>query len=315
MLGQAILRRLAEREDISVLALYRRSPSQPDTRSGRRSAPSLAMLATATCDLARIEEVTPLLGKFAPTVVIHTAATGMQIPRPSSETLNEVNVKMPMRLAEAVSRLGHCSFVHVSSGLAYQDQGRALREDDPLNTKHPYGASKAEAETRLGKVADQSGLFLTIVRPFSFTGQGDFGTRLFPSLLAHAATQKRFETSAGDHERDQSSVDDIAEGVLAGALLDRASRSPEIFNLGAGDRETLRQLVTSVIDQLGLNVDIDWGARPHADDEPMFVVPDMTHTRKVLRWQTRENIAHAVWRLARQSFPSLKIREPKRIHE
>jgi nucleoside-diphosphate-sugar epimerase len=315
MLGKAILRGLAGRENISVLALYR----QPDTRSGSgsRRTPSLRArnITKATGDLTRAGEIASLLKKFAPTAIIHAAATGMQLPRPSAEILAEVNVEMPVRLAETAGHLEGCSFVHVSSGLAYQDQGRPLREDDPLDTKHPYGASKAKAENRLRRVADQSHLKLTLVRPFSFTGEGDFGTRLFPSLLAHAATHKRFEMSAGDQARDHSSVDDIAAGVMATTQRDPASRNPEIFNLGAGATETLRELVTSVIDQLGLNIDIDWGARPHADDEPMFVVPDMTHTRQVLGWQARENIAHAVWRLARQSFPSLKIREPKRIHE
>jgi nucleoside-diphosphate-sugar epimerase len=317
MLGQAILRCLVGRQDISVLALYRQSPSELNARSGRRSAPSLPArnIATATCDLTRAEEFADVLKRFDPTAVIHAAATGMQIPRPDVETLTEINVHLPVRLTEVVSELPDCSFIHVSSGLAYKDQGRPLREEDPLDTKHPYGASKAEAETQLREVAERSDLPLTVVRPFSFTGPGDFGTRLFPSLLGHAAEQKKFAMSTGDQVRDHSSVDDIAAGVTAAALLPTVPRKSQLFNLGAGDTRTLRELVTSVIDQLSLNVEIEFGARPHAGDEPMFVVPDMTHTREVLHWQTRENIAYAVWRLARESFPSLKIREPNRIDE
>ena len=308
MLGQAILRYLAGREDVVVLALYR-------SGSGGCRTPSLPFLATATCDLGKDEEVAAVLKDFRPTAVIHAAATGMQIPRPDAKTLTEINVRMAVRLAEVVSRLDRRSFVHVSSGLAYRDQGRPLRETDPLDPKHPYGVSKAQAETELGRVANQAGLPLTIVRPFSFTGEGDFGTRLFPSLLACAAEQKRFDMSAGDQVRDHSSVDDIAAGVTAAALFRPAPRRPEVFNLGAGDTRTLRELVTSVIDQLGLNIDIQFGARPHADGEPMFVVPDMTRTRKMLNWKTSENVAHAVWRLARHSFPSLNVREPRRTDE
>lgn len=305
MLGQAILRRLAGRENTSVLALYRQS----------EPAPMAANIATATCNLLSMEPITSLLKRFAPTVFIHTAATGMQLPRPSSETVTEVNVEMPVRLAKAVGHLDGCTFVHVSSGLAYKDQGRPLREDDPLETEHSYGASKAQSEERLRSLADQSDLHLLIVRPFSFTGPGDSGTRLFPSLLENVARERRFDMSAGDQVRDHASVDDIATGVVAAALRSEASREQTIFNLGTGDTRTLRELVTSVIDQLGLNIDIKFGARAQAAGEPMFVVPDMTHTRKVLHWQARENIAHAVWRLARQSFPSLRIREPKRTHE
>jgi nucleoside-diphosphate-sugar epimerase len=310
MLGKAILRGLGGRENISVLALYR----QPETGSGRGNASFLRAgnITEGTGDLTRAAEIASLLEEFAPTAIIHAAATGMQIPRPDAETLTKINVEMPLRLAEAASHLDRCSFIHVSSGLAYRDQGRPLRENDPLETRHPYGASKAEAEKRLGKLANESRLPITIVRPFSFTGEGDFGTRLFPSLLARAAAGKRFEMSAGDQVRDHSSVDDIAAGVTAAALLPPTIERARIFNLGRGDTRTLRELVTSVIDQLGLNMPVEFGAWPRADDEPMFVVPDMTHTANVLGWRARENVAHAVWQLAQQSFPSLKLREPAR---
>ena len=253
-----------------------------------------------------------LLEDFAPNVFIHTAATGMQLPRPSPEGLTAVNTSMPVRLAEVVARIGHCSFIHLSSGLAYKDQGRPLRETDPLNKEHPYGASKAEAEKHLQATARQRGLRLTIVRPFSFTGEGDFGTRLFPSLLRAAFEQIKFEMSSGDQVRDHSSVDDMAAGVLAAALAGPETEAVQAFNLGTGDTRTLRELVTSVIDQLGLNVDVEFGARPHAMGEPMFMVPDMTHTRETLGWQARENVAYAVWRLAQRSFPSLVTKEPAR---
>ena len=302
-LGRAILRHLAGRMDISVLALYRES----------QSAPAAENISAATCDLSSCEGIALLLEKFGPTAVIHAAATGMQIPRPDAKTLTEINVLMPMRLAEIAAHLPDCSFVHVSSGLAYQDQGRLLHEEDALETKHPYGASKAEVERRLLGLARQSDLALTIVRPFSFTGPGDFGTRLFPSLLACATEQRRFEMSAGDQVRDHSSVDDIAMGMAAAAILPRTTRAPRVFNLGKGDTRTLRELVTSVIDQLDLKVDIQFGARPHASDEPMFMVPDTTRARKIWGWAARENLAHAVWRLARQSFPALKLQEPKQF--
>ena len=68
--------------------------------------------------------------------------------------MKKINIELPVRLAEAVSQITNCCFVHISSGLAYKDQGRPLREDDPLATLHPYGASKAEAEKRLQAVAE-----------------------------------------------------------------------------------------------------------------------------------------------------------------
>ena len=302
MLGRAILRQLSEREGTAVLALYRSIPQKSQS----------AHIKSAVADLSDAAGIDGQLRAFKPTVFIHAAATGMQLPRPSTAELMETNATMPARLAEAVARVGGCSFVHVSSGLAYRDQGRCLREEDPLDTRHPYGASKTEGEKRLRAAAGQWNLPLTILRPFSFTGEGDFGTRLFPSLLRSAFEGNSFPMSAGDQVRDHSSVDDIAVGAIAAALAPAETRAPLVYNLGAGDTRTLRELVTSVIDQLGLKISVQFGARPLAGDEPMFLVPDTAHARARLGWQTRENVAYAVWRLARRSFPALVVNEPAR---
>lgn len=303
MLGQAIIRQLASRSDVSVLALYRGNPAEATS----------ANMQSAVADLGSSHEMAALLRKFEPTVFIHAAATGMQIPRPNAAALAEINTLLPVRLAEAVERLGHCSFVQVSSGLAYKDQGRPLREEDPLETRHPYGRSKAEAEKQLRAAAQTWKRQPIIVRPFSFTGEGDAGTRLFPSLLRSACEKRPLEMSAGDQVRDHSSVDDIAAGVTAAALAPTKSQTPQVYNLGVGDTRTLRELLTSVIDQLGLKVNVQFGARPHAVSEPMFMVPDTTRAHTTLGWHARKNVAHAVWRLARRSFPALPVNEPVRF--
>jgi nucleoside-diphosphate-sugar epimerase len=300
LLGQAIIKRLAERRDVVVLAFYRSNPAESES----------AHIKNAVVDLSDRAAVDEQLTAFKPTVFIHAAATGMQLPRVSTAELTETNAVMPARLAEAVGRAGGCSFVHISSGLAYKDQGRRLREEDPLDTRHPYAASKAEGEKSLRTVAEQCNLPLTIVRPFSFTGEGDFGTRFFPSLLRSAFEKSPFPMSAGDQVRDYSSVDDIAAGVIAAALATPETDALQVYNLGADDTRTLRELVTSVIDQLDVKMNVQFGARPLTGDEPMFLVPDSARARALLGWHARENVAHAVWRLARRSFPALVVNEP-----
>lgn len=300
MLGRAIIKQLANRSDTSLLAIYRTDPP-----------PSAGNITNCMANLDRPDEIARALHEFNPTVLIHTAATGMQQPRPDETTLRKVNVELPARLAEAASALDGCHFVHISSGLAYKDQGRPLLEDDPLDTTHPYGASKAEAESKLRSVAQDRRLHLTILRPFSFTGEGDFGTRLFPSLLRSALEKKPFEMSAGDQVRDHASVNDIARGVIAAAFA-HSEQQPAIFNLGSGDTRTLRELVLSVTQDLGIDVDVRFGARAYSPHEQMFMAADITSASRNLGWQPRENIAQAVWELARISFPSLKIDNPKK---
>ena len=299
MLGRAIIKQLAGHGDVSLLAIYRNQPPQAADNITNR-----------VVDLDQPDQIASALREFKPTVLIHAAATGMQQPRPDDATLRKVNVELPARLAEAAGALGGCHFVHISSGLAYQDQGRPLREGDPLGTMHPYGASKAEAEKQLRSIAQDRDLRLTILRPFSFTGEGDFGTRLFPSLLRSALEKKPFEMSAGDQVRDHANVNDIARGVIAAALAQSTDRL-RVFNLGSGDTRTLRELVLSVKHALNIDVDLRFGARAHSPHEQMFMTAEITRAGRELGWQPQESVAQAVWELARSSFPALKIDDPK----
>ncbi len=133
----------------------------------------------------------------------------------------------------------------------------------------------------------------------------------FPRFYAASPSSSPLPCHPVPQVRDHSSVDDIARGVIAAALqADRDSFEAQIFNLGSGDTRELRTLVADVVDQLGLKVDLRLGARPDAEDEPMFMVADTTRARGCLQWNPRESVAQAVWRLARISFPFLSMKEP-----
>ena len=101
----------------------------------------------------------------------------------------------------------------MSTGLVYGEQSRPCREGDPIDTLHPYGASKAAADCLLRAGAERLKRHLTVLRPFSFTGLHDGGDRLFPSLLRSAVKGEPFSMSAGTQIRDFCAVQDVAEAV------------------------------------------------------------------------------------------------------
>lgn len=302
-LGRAILAELAARSDCSALALV---------RNAARRAVTVPCVPVEPVDFSDESQLARLLESFQPTVLIHAAATGMQIPRPPWGEMLECNVALSVRLCELAARLPRCRFVFISSGLAYRDQGRTLREDDPVETNHPYAASKAAAETLVRAVAAEDNLPLTIIRPFSFSGPGDAGSRLFPSLLRAAERGQSLELSSGEQVRSHCAVQDVARGVLAAATKrDDASTSVACFNLGSNRTESLRHLVEGVVAELGLQVNLKFGARPATPFEPRFLAADISRAQTQLGWRPQINFAHAVWALAQESFPGLRLREPR----
>lgn len=305
-LGHHLLEQLSQLRGAMVLALIRKQSRAP------KSYPSVL---TARVDLFDKNALTDLLNRYKPTCVLHCAASGMQFPKPQWFDLIRFNVDVSLNLCECVSFTPGCRFVFVSSGIAYREKARPLRESDPLDTPQPYGASKAAADILMRSAAAEFGVPLTVVRPFSFTGLGDDGTRLFPTLLRAAAEGRPFDLSPGDQVRDHCSGRDIAEGILRTALPQNGPTNPSmIYNFGSGRSVPLRALLEEICEQLGLQVELNFGARGYAPFEPMHLVADIERAKRELCWQPRQTLAHAVWELAQESFPTLKLKQPKEHH-
>jgi UDP-glucose 4-epimerase len=236
----------------------------------------------------------------------------MAFLRPAWFDMIRFNVDVTLNLCESVSRIPGCHFVFISTGLAYRDQGRALREEDPLDTQHPYGASKAAADILVRSAAAEFGVPLTVFRPFSFSGLGDSSSRLFPSLLRAAAEKRPFIMTAGDQVRDHCAAADIAHAIALSLLEGHSAGEPaQIFNLGSGSLAPLRPLVEGVVKELALDISLRFGEKQLIPFEPKHLACDISRARSQLEWQPRLNFGYAIWQLAQESFPMLNIKEPR----
>ena len=301
-LGRNFLELVGNRSDFRVLALLR-----PHARPGGRWS-AVEPLAVESLERSALGIH---IARFQPTCLVHCAATGMDFPQTQWFDLIRFNVDVTISLCECASAIPGCHFIHVSTGLAYREQGRPLHEKDPLDTLHPYGASKAAADMLIRSAAAEFGVPLTVLRPFSFTGIGDDSTRLFATLLRASAEGTAISLSEGTQIRDHCSARDIAAGIVAAIQkMPAAAEKSHIYNLGSGQLTPLRPLIENLVDELGLDVSLRFGSRPLGRFEPRHLVADTSLARRELNWQPRHNLAHAVWMLARESFPQLPLREP-----
>ncbi len=302
-LGRNLLEQVAGWPGTKILALLR-PDSEPQKKYGQ--------VQYRHVDYFDRSEVAGVVKEFQPTSLVHCAASGMRFPRPEWFDLIRFNVDTSLHLCESVSKIPGCQFVYISTGLSYRDQGRPLAECDPLDTEHPYGASKAAADMLMRAAAAEFGVPMIVLRPFSFSGTGDNSTRLFPSLLRAAAEKRPFNLSPGDQIRDHCAAGDVARGIKQALLLrEELEADTQVFNLGSGSTAPLRTLVEDVADQIGLNVQLNFGARDYARFEPKYLAADISRAGALLNWRPRINFAHAIWELARESFPSLKLKKPK----
>lgn len=302
-LGYNVVRDLGKRYPASKLHALLRTPDPALFGD-------LANVTLEQVDLANTAKLASAVAAFQPNAIIHCAASGVRPNKLSYFEFVDLNVSATMQLFRASCEIDGCHFIQVSTGLVYGSQTRPCREDDPVNTLHPYGASKAAADCLLRAGAERLGRHLTILRPFSFTGLHDGGDRLFPSLLQAARTRTPFGMSPGTQLRDFCAVEDVVEAVAL-VLEEGAQASRDIFNVGSGLSISLGRIVHSVAKQLGLDVEIQLGARPFHPLEPSHLVADVSRIQS-LGWRPRINLAYAVWELAQSKFADLNVQQPEK---
>jgi nucleoside-diphosphate-sugar epimerase len=301
-LGYNIVRHLGVKYPPSSIRLLMR-------RSDSALFADLANVSLEQVDIEDTARLTQAVQQFQPTAIIHCAASGVRPSKIDWFDLLRLNLSATVALFEASCEIDECHFIHISTGLVYANQDRPCREGDPIDTLHPYGASKAAADCVLRAGAERLQRHLTVLRPFSFTGLRDGGDRLFPSLLRCAQKGEPFSMSTGTQIRDFCAVQDVAQAVCL--VLEQATQpGRNVFNIGSGLSISLRDIVGSVCRQLGLAVELRFGELPFHPYEPMTLVADI-HLARTIGWQPRTNLAYAVWQLAQSQFPELQVTKPK----
>lgn len=301
-LGRNLLEIVGNDPALEILALLRKPSRFLNTFSSVRE---------VRADLADRKRITEVVSTFRPEILIHCAATGMEFPKTEWFDLIRFNVDFTVNLCESVAKSGGGHFIFIGTGLAYRPMPRPLREEDAFDTSHPYGASKAAGDLLIRSAAAEFGLPLTVLRPFSFTGLGDDRNRLFPSLLRAATSGKTLDLTSGQQVRDHVSAHDVARGILAAIHHPPSAASPSIYNLGSGSSVPVKKMVEQVVAELEIKISLRFGAKPVGPFEPNHLVADISKASQVLSWRPQQRLAHAVWQLARESFPQLQLREPR----
>jgi nucleoside-diphosphate-sugar epimerase len=263
-------------------------------------------------DVQDEEATNRLIQEVKPDVIVHCAASGVRPPRSEWFEMIVFNVAGSIALFKAYCALPKSThFIYISTGLVYRVQQRPLREDDPVGTLHPYGAGKAAADSLLLAAAAEFKRTVTVLRPFAFTGIHDGSERLFPGLLRSAAAGQPFCLTSGEQVRDFCAVEDVARAVVA-CVKRKPRELIEVFNIGSGRSESVRALIERVCHELTLTVDLQFGRAPLQPFEPSYLVADISRARQELGWEPKINLAYAVWQLALEIAPTLKLSEPNR---
>jgi UDP-glucuronate 4-epimerase len=209
-------------------------------------------------DLADKATLRDLLRGESFRTVFHLAAqAGVRYSLENPEAYLRSNVDATLNLLEAARFAPHPPHLMLaSSSSVYGDSTRyPYREDDPADRPLAlYGATK-RADELMGHVyAHLFGLRVTMLRFFTVYGPwGRPDMALFRFVEAIVGDREIELYNGGDMVRDFTYVDDIVDGVLALDVARKAADQPlfDVFNLGAGQPQPLREFVEAIEQSLG----------------------------------------------------------------
>jgi UDP-glucose 4-epimerase len=224
--------------------------------------------------------------------VFHFAGIGDIVPSIDHPTeYMSANVLGTVHALEAARAAGVKKFVYAASSSCYGLATTPTREDHPIAPQYPYALSKYQGEQAVFHWRQVYKLPANAIRIFNAYGirsrtAGAYGA-VFGVFLRQKLAGKPF-TVVGDgtQRRDFLYVTDVAEAFLAAA---ESSREGEIYNLGAGNPQSVNRLV----ELLGGTVTYI----PKRPGEPDCTWADIAKITRDLNWRPRLSFEEGVARI------------------
>lgn len=215
----------------------------------------------------------------------------------------EQNVTATVRLLSAMSDAGVGRIVFSSSAAVYGTPSvDQVTESTSTAPESPYGQTKLIGEWLVADQAKANGLVHTSLRYFNVVGSGDSSVRdtsphnLFP-LVFRALSEGRtpsingddYPTPDGTCVRDYVHVADIARAHVGAAQRMLAGESLDaVYNLGAGDGTSVRQIMSVAADVTGIAFEPEIRERRAGD--PARIVASGERAAADLGWQNTHDL-------------------------
>jgi UDP-arabinose 4-epimerase len=267
-------------------------------------------------DLLDRDRIAEVVRKHEPAGTIHFASfayVGESVTDPGKYWHN--NVSGAVNLCDALVAAKTSAIVFSSSCTVYGlTDAEFISEAEPVAPINPYGNTKRAIEIMLSDYEVGTGLRNTVLRYFNAAGcdaDGDIGeahdpeTHLLPLAIAAAAGDRDalkifgtdYPTPDGTCVRDYIHVTDLADAHVRAVSRMLDGGGSDLFNLGAGDGYSVREVIDSVGRVVGKPVPAIEDARRAGD--PARLVADISHARAGLGWQpahsSLDNILTTAW--------------------
>ncbi|QCC60460.1 dTDP-glucose 4,6-dehydratase [Natrinema thermotolerans] len=162
----------------------------------------------------------------------------------------ETNVEGTRTLLDAAVETDLDRFLQISTDEVYgQILDGTFSEDDPLNPRNPYAATKASADLLAKSYETTHNLPVLITRTCNNFGPRQHTEKLIPKFLRNAAAGENLPVYG-----DGSNVREwiyVADNCRALDLVLREGEVGEIYNIGSGEERTNLEVTEAILEAVG----------------------------------------------------------------
>ncbi|MDB9235513.1 dTDP-glucose 4,6-dehydratase [Halorubrum ezzemoulense] len=165
------------------------------------------------------------------------------------------NVQGTQTLLDAANEVGIDRFLQISTDEVYgQVLDGTFSEDDPLNPRNPYAATKAGADLLANSFQTTHDLPVVITRTSNNFGPRQHAEKLIPKFIQNAAAGKRLPVYGdGSNVREWIYVEDNCHAL---DLVLREGNIGEVYNIGSHAEKTNLEVTEAILDAVGASDDL-----------------------------------------------------------
>jgi dolichol-phosphate mannosyltransferase len=250
-------------------------------------------------DLTSPAELRQMVEAIRPRTVFDCAAYGAYSFETDAELIYRTNFTGLVTLAGLLASDDLAAFVHAGSSSEYGSNAAGPLESDPAVPNSHYAVSKAAASQFIAYAGQTLRMPIVNLRLYSVYGPLEDASRLIPNLVRHALDGRYPPFVSPETSRDFIYVDDACEAFIRAAARMTPDIYGESFNIGSGNRTTIRALAEVARETFGLMQPAEFGAMPgrHWDVEAWYAAPGKA--ARLLGWTAATPLAEGLRQTAR----------------
>lgn len=235
--------------------------------------------------------------------VLHQAALG-SVPRSIAEPLhtNAANITGFLNMLEAAKSVDVKSFTYASSSSAYGSHPTLPKKEDNIgNPLSPYAVTKYVNELYAEVFARTYDFKAIGLRYFNVFGKRQDPSGAYAAVIpkwtsAIIEGEEVFINGDGETSRDFCFIDNAVQINILAAVADDSAKD-EVYNVAVGDRTSLNDLFSALIDALKQN-SIDIRTKPTYRDfragDVRHSLADISKAKKILGYHPLFNISQGI---------------------